>query len=280
MSNDPSSRDDYGPYLPGIVQIPYNDASKLAEAIKLYGDKVAAFIVEPIQGEAGVFVPDDGYIADCFKICKENNVLFIGDDIQTGLCRTGKLLCCDWDNVRPDILILGKAISGGLLPLSCVLADRDVMLCIQPGEHGSTYGGNPLASAVGIAALEVLKEERLAERALRLGEKLRDGLREIQRNCPHVKVVRGRGLLNAIIIDENFNKTAWQICLLLKDKGVLAKPTHEHIIRFAPPLIITDEQLEECLQIIGSVLRDIGGLLDEQIPEFSPHVIPKMKYEL
>jgi len=189
-------------------------------------------------------------------------------------------LACQWDNVRPDILILGKAISGGVLPLSAVLADSDVMLVIKPGEHGSTYGGNPLAAAVGIAALQVLKEEKLAERALVLGEKLREGLRKIQRECPHVKIVRGRGLLNAIIIDENFSKTAWQVCLLLKDRGVLAKPTHEHIIRFAPPLVITEEQLDHCLEIIGGVLREIGSLQDADIPEFSPSIIPKMKYEL
>jgi len=280
MSSDPSSRDDFGPYLGGIIQIPYNDASKLKEILAIHGDKVCGFIIEPIQGEAGVFVPDDGYLAECFKLCQQHNVLFICDEIQTGLCRTGKLLCCDWDNVHPDILILGKAISGGVLPLSCVLANKDIMLSIKPGEHGSTYGGNPLASAVGIAALEVLKDENLSERAMKLGEKLRQGLRDIQHDCPHVKIVRGRGLLNAIVIDEHFNKTAWQICLLLKDRGVLAKPTHEHIIRFAPPLIITEEQLDDCLKIIESVLREIGNMKDEEIPEFEPTIIPKMKYEL
>jgi len=280
MSSDPSSKNNFGPFLPGIVQIPYNDADALKREIEKFGKNVAGFLVEPIQGEAGVFVPDDGYIGECAKICKENNVLFICDEIQTGLCRTGKLLACQWDNVRPDILILGKAISGGVLPLSAVLADKDIMLVIKPGEHGSTYGGNPLASAVGIAALAVLKEENLAEKAMYLGEKLRQGLRDIQQDCPHVKIVRGRGLLNAIVIDENFSKTAWQICLLLKDRGVLAKPTHEHIIRFAPPRIITEEQLDECLQIIGGVLREIGRMSDEDIPEFSPTVVPKMKYEL
>lgn len=280
MSDDPVSKNHFGPYVPGILQIEYNNAAKLREALERYGDKVCGFLVEPIQGEAGVFVPDDGYLAECYKICKEFNVLFIADEIQTGLCRTGRVLCCDWDNVRPDILILGKAISGGVLPLSAVLADQDIMLCIKPGEHGSTYGGNPLASAVGLAALQVLKEENLAERADALGEQLRDGLREIQMDCPHVQIVRGRGLLNAIVIDANFSKTAWQICLLLKHRGVLAKPTHEHIIRFAPPLVINEEQLRDCLRIIGGVLREIGSMKDSDIPEFSPSLTPKMKYEL
>ncbi len=241
MSDDPSSYGGFGPLLPGLVKVPYNDPAVLRQTIQKYGQRVCAFLVEPIQGEAGVNVPNDGYLAECSKICKENNVLLIADEIQTGLGRTGKLLCQDWDNVKADIVLLGKAISGGLLPLSCVLSSKEIMLCIKPGEHGSTYGGNPLASAVGIAALDVLKEEKLTERvikciggidlnkALHLGERLRKGLRSI--NCPHITMVRGRGLLNAIVLDPNWEKSAEDACLLLKERGLLAKYTHGHIIR-------------------------------------------------
>lgn len=264
MSSDPDCRSLFGPFLPGLVQIDYNDASQLREAIKTYGKNVCGFLVEPIQGEAGVVVPDDGYLSECFQICKENNVLFIGDEIQTGLARTGKMICLEWENVHPDILILGKAISGGLLPLSAVLADSEIMLCIKPGEHGSTYGGNPLASAVGLAALQVLKEENLAEKANVLGEKLRRGLKEI--NAPFVKAVRGKGLLNAIVIDPTYEKTAWQICLLLKSRGLLAKPTHDNIIRLAPPLVMTEEQLNECLGIIKTAFKDVVSMKKEDMP--------------
>jgi len=264
LSDDPELRSKFGPFVPGIVQIEYNNPQALSDAITKYGKSVAAFLVEPIQGEAGVVVPDDNYLAKCHEICKKNNVLLIADEIQTGLARTGKMLCCEWDNVKPDILILGKAISGGMLPLSVVLSSKEIMLCIKPGEHGSTYGGNPLAAAVGIAALQVLKDEKLAEKALVLGEKCRQELRAM--NFPFVTKVRGRGLLNAIVIDENFEKTAWDICLMLKEKGLLAKPTHKHIIRLAPPLVMSESQLDECLKIIKQVLTEISSIKKEDIP--------------
>jgi len=250
--------------VPGIVQIEYNNPQELSDAIAKYGKNVAAFIVEPIQGEAGVVVPDENYLAKCAEICKQNNVLLIADEIQTGLARTGKMLCCEWDNVKPDLLILGKAISGGLLPLSVVLSSKDIMLCIKPGEHGSTYGGNPLAAAVGMAALQVLKDEKMAERAFVLGEKFRREIRAM--NFPFVTKVRGRGLLNAIVIDEKYEKSAWDICLMLKERGLLAKPTHKHIIRLAPPLVISDSQLDECLKIIKEVLTEITSIKKEDIP--------------
>eukprot|EP01117_Protostelium_nocturnum_P020114 TRINITY_DN890_c0_g1_i1.p1 TRINITY_DN890_c0_g1~~TRINITY_DN890_c0_g1_i1.p1 ORF type:complete len:446 (-),score=131.11 TRINITY_DN890_c0_g1_i1:215-1552(-) len=256
MSSDPDCRSTFGPFLGGMVQVEYNNVSQLREAIQLYGKNVCAFLVEPIQGEAGVVVPDDSYLKECYDLCKENNVLFIGDEIQTGLARTGKLLCLEWSNVRPDILILGKAISGGMLPLSAVLADKDIMLCIKPGEHGSTYGGNPLASAVGIAALEVIRDENLSERSNLLGERFR---REIENmKIPFVESVRGKGLLNAVVIDPNFEKSGWDICMLLRDAGLLAKPTHGNIIRFAPPLVITDDQMGQCIEIIKQVFTRIA----------------------
>jgi ornithine--oxo-acid transaminase len=269
MSSDPDCRSQFGPFLSGLVQIDYNDASQLREVIQQYGKNVCGFLVEPIQGEAGVVVPDDGYLAECYQICKENNVLFIGDEIQTGLARTGKLIACEWENVRPDILILGKAISGGLLPLSAVLADKDIMLVIKPGEHGSTYGGNPLASAVGIAALQVIQEEKLVERAQAMGEKLRRALKEM--NAPFVKAVRGKGLLNAVVIDPTYEKSGWDICMLLKARGLLAKPTHENIIRFAPPLVITEEQMDDCLDIIRSTFRDVITMSKDDIPHERHH---------
>jgi len=255
MSTDPDCRSTFGPFMTGMIQVEYNDVSQLKEALEMYGDKVCGFLVEPIQGEAGVVVPDESYLSECFRLCKEHNVLFIGDEIQTGLARTGRLLCLDWSNVHPDILILGKAISGGLLPLSCVLSSKDIMLCIKPGEHGSTYGGSPLASAVGIAALEVIRDEKLAERADRLGQRLRNAL--VEMNAPFVMNVRGKGLLNAVEIDPNFSKSGWDICVMLKDHGLLAKPTHQNIIRFAPPLVITEEQLEDCISIIQRVFTEI-----------------------
>ena len=250
MSTDPDSYKGFGPYTPGFVTIPYNDTEALEKALE--DPNVAGFLVEPIQGEAGVYVPDDGYLSKAFELCKEKNVLFIADEVQTGLARTGKLLACDHEEVRPDILILGKALSGGVYPVSVVLADDDIMLCIKPGEHGSTYGGNPVAAKVAIAALEVLKEENLAERAEELGKKFRAELRKI--DSPMVELVRGKGLLNAIVIKPTNGKTAWDVCVALKESGLLAKPTHEHIIRFAPPLVITEEQLMESVDIISRTI--------------------------
>jgi len=250
MSTDPDSYKGFGPYTPGFVTIPYNDTEALAKALE--DPNVAGFLVEPIQGEAGVYVPDDGFLSKAFELCKEKNVLFIADEVQTGLARTGKLLACDHEEVRPDILILGKALSGGVYPVSVVLADDDIMLCIKPGEHGSTYGGNPVAAKVAMAALEVLKEENLAERAEEMGKKFRAELRKI--DSPMVELVRGKGLLNAIVIKPTNGKTAWDVCVALKENGLLAKPTHENIIRFAPPLVITEEQLMESVDIISKTI--------------------------
>ena len=254
-SNDPDGYDGYGPFLPGIVTVPYNDSKALAEYLAKHGKNVAAFIVEPIQGEAGVVVPDDGYLKACFDVCKQYNVLFIADEIQTGLARTGKMLACEYDNVRPDILILGKALAAGVIPVSAVLADRDIMLTIKPGQHGSTYGGYPMACVVAKAALEVLKEEKLAERAYELGEFFRAELRAIDH--PMLKTVRGRGLLNAIVVEPKDGVEAWDVCIMLMEKGVLCKPTHRHIIRLAPPLVITKEQLKEVADIIASVFNSL-----------------------
>jgi ornithine--oxo-acid transaminase len=254
MSTDPDSYKGFGPYTPGFVTIPYNDTDALAKALE--DPNVAGFLVEPIQGEAGVYVPDEGFLSKAFELCKEKNVLFIADEVQTGLARTGKLLACDHEEVRPDILILGKALSGGVYPVSAVLADDEIMLCIKPGEHGSTYGGNPVAAKVAIAALEVIKDENLSERAEKLGEKFRSDLRKI--DSPMVELVRGKGLLNAIVIKPTNGKTAWDVCVALKENGLLAKPTHENIIRFAPPLVISEEQLTECAEIIGNTIKAFG----------------------
>ncbi|MBM4399372.1 MAG: ornithine--oxo-acid transaminase [Candidatus Cloacimonetes bacterium] len=254
-STDPDSYDGYGPFLPGILKIPYNNPAALSEVLKKHGKNVAGFIVEPIQGEAGVNVPDDGYLKVCFDLCKKHDVLFIADEIQTGLARTGKLLACDYDNVRPDILILGKALSGGVLPISAVLADKDIMLVIKPGQHGSTFGGFPLACSVAMAALEVLKEENLAENAYKLGIYFRNELEKI--GHPMIKVIRGKGLLSAIIVEPKNGIEAWDVCLMLKEKGLLCKPTHRNIIRLAPPLVITKEQLDECVEIIKSVFAQL-----------------------
>jgi ornithine--oxo-acid transaminase len=251
FSTDPIAKKDFGPYLTGFETIPYNDLPALAEALK---DKnIAGFLVEPIQGEAGVNVPDDGYLFKAKEYCADANVLFIADEIQTGLSRTGKLLCCDHENVRPDILILGKALSGGALPVSAVLADDEIMLTIKPGEHGSTYGGNPLAASVSMAALKVLKDEKLAENAENLGNIFREELKKI--NSPHILKIRGKGLLNAIVIDHDDKQAAWNVCLELKQNGLLAKQTHGDIIRFAPPLIITKEQIMDCVAIIKKSLK-------------------------
>ncbi|MGC9362782.1 MAG: ornithine--oxo-acid transaminase, partial [Candidatus Syntrophosphaera sp.] len=225
-STDPDCYEGFGPFLPGIAKIPYNDADALKNYLQEHGKNVAAFVVEPIQGEAGVYVPDEGYLKACYDHCKEHNVLFVADEIQSGIARTGKLLACDYENVRPDILILGKAISGGVLPISAVLADREIMLTIKPGQHGSTFGGFPLACAVAKAALEVVKEEKLAERAYELGGIFRDELKKIDH--PMIKLVRGKGLLNAILVEPKNGYEAWDICVMLKEKGVLCKPTHRH----------------------------------------------------
>ncbi|MGQ0828257.1 MAG: ornithine--oxo-acid transaminase [Bacteroidota bacterium] len=254
LSNDPEARKNYGPYTPGIITVEYNNVNALAEALK---DKtIAGFLVEPVQGEAGVIVPDEGYLKKCFDLCKANNVLFIADEIQSGLGRTGKLLACDYENVHPDILILGKALSGGTYPVSTVLANDEIMLCIKPGEHGSTYGGNPLACKVGIAALTVLKEEKLSENSERLGKILLRELKSIQKENPElIKLVRGKGLFCAMVINERNGKNAWDVCLEFIKEGLLAKPTRGDTIRFAPPLIITEDQLMECVAIIRKVVK-------------------------
>ena len=253
FSTDPIAKKDFGPYLPGFDVIPYNNLQALEEALS---DKnVAGFLVEPIQGEAGVMVPDDGYLSKAKQYCKDANVLFIADEIQTGLCRTGRMLCCDHEDVRPDILILGKALSGGVLPVSAVLADDEIMLTIKPGEHGSTYGGNPLACKVAMTALEVLKEENLAENAEVLGKFLREELQKI--NSPYITEIRGKGLLNAIAIKHTDEDAALKLCLELKENGLLAKPTHGDKIRFAPPLIITKDELMDCVEIIKESLQTL-----------------------
>lgn len=248
MSDDPDSYANYGPLTPGFIRIPYNDVNALEEVLEKYGKKTAGFLLEPIQGEAGVYVPDDGYLKKCYDLCKKHNVLFIADEVQTGIARTGKLLACDHEGVRPDILILGKALSGGVLPVSCCLADNDIMLTIKPGEHGSTFGGNPLACKVAMAALEVVREEKLAERAEKLGKIFRDEMNKFK--SPMIELVRGKGLLNAVIVRPRNGKEAWDVCLEMKEQGVLAKPTHQHIIRFAPPLVITEEQLRDAIERI------------------------------
>ncbi|MFL9485636.1 ornithine--oxo-acid transaminase [Chitinophagaceae bacterium LWZ2-11] len=250
-STDPSSYKGFGPYMPGFDLVPYNDIPALEKALQ---DKnVAAFMVEPIQGEAGVVVPEEGYLQKVRALCNEYNVLFIADEIQTGLARTGKMLACDHENVRPDILILGKALSGGTMPVSAVLCDDDIMMNIKPGEHGSTYGGNPLACAVAIASLQVLKDEKLAENAEAMGILLREELAKL--NSPFIKLIRGKGLLNAIIIKHKNEDASWDLCLELKNNGLLAKPTHGDKIRFAPPLIINKEQILECVGIIAKSLK-------------------------
>lgn len=251
MSTDPDARNDYGPFTPGFEIIPYNNIGALEKALK--DPNVAGFLVEPIQGEAGVFVPDEGYLKKAYDLCKANNVLFIADEVQTGIGRTGKLLACDHENVRPDILILGKALSGGIMPVSAVLADDEIMLTIKPGEHGSTFGGNPLACKVGIAALNVIKEEKLAENAEYLGKIFRKEFSSIKSEM--IEIVRGKGLLNAVVVKPKKGKTAWDVCLAMKDLGVIAKPTHEHIIRFAPPLVIKEDQLMEAMGLIKQAFK-------------------------
>ena len=253
-STDPSSTKGFGPYMPGYQLIPYNDLPALEEALQ--DPTVAGFMVEPIQGEAGVVVPDDNYLYDAYQLCKKNNVLFIADEVQTGIARTGKLICCDHHGFQPDILILGKALSGGVFPVSAVLTSDEVMLTIKPGEHGSTFGGNPLACAVAMAALEVVKDEDLAGNAEKLGQVFRDYMQKnLVEKTELVTLVRGKGLLNAIVInDDEDSDTAWNICLKLAENGLLAKPTHGNIIRFAPPLVMTEEQLLECCDIIEKTI--------------------------
>ncbi|MDP8220391.1 MAG: ornithine--oxo-acid transaminase [Candidatus Stygibacter frigidus] len=253
-STDPTAYNEYGPFTPGIEIIPYNDADALAKLLAEKGDKVAAFIVEPIQGEAGVFVPEHGYLKKCLELCHQHNVLFVADEVQTGIARTGRLLASDWEEIHPDIVILGKAISGGVLPVSAILSSKDIMLCIKPGEHGSTFGGFPLACAVAKAALEVIRDEKLTENAERLGKLFRKLMEEI--DSPMIKTVRGKGLLNAIIIEPTNGKEAWDVCVEMKKNGLLAKPTHQHIIRFAPPLVITESEIYEAVEIIKkSILK-------------------------
>jgi ornithine--oxo-acid transaminase len=249
-STDPDSYTNFGPYLPGYVIVPYNNLAALEQALS--DPHVAGFMFEPIQGEAGVVVPHEGYLRGVRELCTKYNVLMIADEVQTGLCRTGKMLACDHEEVKPDLLVLGKALSGGILPVSAVLANDEVMLTIKPGEHGSTYGGNPLACRVAMEALQVLKDENLAENAERLGEILRTELRAIP--SKRITAVRGKGLLNAIVIEPQNGITAWEVCLRLKENGLLAKPTHGDIIRFAPPLVITEAQLRECIAIISKTI--------------------------
>lgn len=256
MSNDPDSYKGFGPYTPGFIKIPYNNLEELEKALQ--DPTVAGFLVEPIQGEAGVVVPDEGYLKKAYEMCKEKNVLFIADEVQTGLCRTGKLLACDHEGIKPDILILGKALSGGTMPISAVLANDEIMLVIKPGEHGSTFGGNPLASKVAVAALEVLKEEKLAENSDRLGKIFREEVQSIKSEM--VEIVRGKGLLNAIVINPENGKEAWDVCLQMKENGLLAKPTHQHIIRFAPPLVISEEQIHEAVSIIEKSIKEVEAM--------------------
>ncbi|OJJ53773.1 hypothetical protein ASPSYDRAFT_72600 [Aspergillus sydowii CBS 593.65] len=276
LSSDPESRENYGPYLPGTgciipgtnKSITFGDKAALREAFKAAGDNLAAFLVEPIQGEAGIVVPDEDYLREARMLCDRYNVLLICDEIQTGIARTGKMLCHEWSGIKPDLVLLGKAISGGLYPVSCVLGLRDIMLTIEPGTHGSTYGGNPLGCAIAIRALEVVRDENMVERAETLGHVFRKGLEALK--SPVIQVVRGKGLLNAIIIDESKTNghTTWELCLLLKQKGLLAKPTHQNIIRLAPPLVITEEEIQQALKIIKeavSELPNIMGPVEEQI---------------
>jgi len=256
-SNDPDARKNFGPFTPGIVAVEYNNAAALEQLLKEQGKNIAAFLIEPIQGEAGVIVPDEGYLKKCYDLCKANNVLFIADEIQSGLGRTGKILACDHEGVHPDILILGKALSGGTYPVSAVLANDEIMLCIKPGQHGSTYGGNPMACKVAITALTVLKEEKLSENSERLGKLLLTELKAIQASYPEVvKAARGKGLWAAMVINEKNGKTAWDVCIELMNNGLLAKPTHGDTIRFAPPLVITEEQIMECASIIRKVIKN------------------------
>ena len=255
MSSDPDSYSQYGPFTPGFIQIPYNDTEALAKVLDEKADRICAMLVEPIQGEAGVYVPDEGYIKKCYDLCHAHNVLFVADEVQTGIGRTGKMFACDHEGVRPDMITIGKALSGGTLPVSAVLADDEIMLTILPGEHGSTFGGFPLAAKVAVAALEVIRDEHLTENAARLGEIFREEVMKI--NSRFIKSVRGKGLLNAVITEPQDGIEAWDICLKMAEKGLLAKPTHRHIIRFAPPLVITEAELREGIAIIKEVFESL-----------------------
>ncbi|KAI4178406.1 MAG: hypothetical protein L6R41_008401, partial [Letrouitia leprolyta] len=298
MSTDPESRENYGPYLPNLGSscphtkqpLPYNDIDALRTALEAHGPNTAAFLVEPIQGEAGIVVPSDNYLKEVRALCDKHNVLFICDEIQTGIARTGKMLCHEWSGIKPDLVLLGKAISGGMYPVSCVLGSRDIMLTIEPGTHGSTYGGNPLGCAVAIRALEVIRDENMVERAERLGEMFRKSLRDL--GNPMVKTVRGKGLLNAMVIDETKTggHSTWELCMLMKEKGLLvgralkiahvkkngdaddlkAKPTHQNIIRLAPPLVITEEEVGKAVTIIASAMEELPGLKGEREKEVIP----------
>ncbi len=255
FSNDPDARKNFGPYTPGFIKIPYNDIDALEQALS--EENVAGFLVEPIQGEAGVYVPDEGYLEEAYELCKAAGVLFVADEVQTGIARTGQLLAVDHENVQPDILILGKAISGGVYPVSAVLANDHIMEVIKPGEHGSTFGGNPVAAKVAMAALEVIKDEKLADNAEKMGQLFRKEMNQLIEGTELINAVRGKGLLNAILInDTEESSTAWDICIKLRDNGLLAKPTHGNIIRFAPPLVITEEQLMDCVQIIRKTILE------------------------
>ena len=268
LSTDPESKDNYGPYIPNIgatspstgKPIRYNNVADIEEVLEAHGKEAAAIIVEPIQGEAGVMVPDDDYLAKVQALCKKHNVILIADEIQTGIGRTGRMLCSEWSGIKPDMVTLGKAISGGMYPVSAILASKEIMGVVEPGTHGSTYGGNPLGCAVSIRALELIEEEKMIENAERLGKIFRDGLTAL--NSPILKIVRGKGLLNACVIDETATngRTAWDLCMLLKSKGLLAKPTHGDIIRFAPPMVITEEELRKGLNIIAEALKELPNV--------------------
>ncbi|KAF2842766.1 ornithine aminotransferase [Patellaria atrata CBS 101060] len=278
MSTDPESRENYGPYLPNIGSISpstgkpirYNNVGDVQEVLEAHGRNTAAFLVEPIQGEAGIVVPDDNYLREVKALCEKHNVLLICDEIQTGIARTGKLLCHEWSGIKPDLVLLGKAISGGMYPVSCVLGSKEVMLTIEPGTHGSTYGGNPLGSAVAIRALELVQEENMTANAQRLGELFRDGLAKI--NNPMIMTIRGKGLLNAIVIDEGRTNghSAWDLCMLFKEKGLLAKPTHQNIIRLAPPLVIAESEIQTALRIIKEAMEELPDLNGKREDEIIP----------
>lgn len=257
FSNDPDANQNYGPFTPGFIKIPYNDIAALEEVLSREAGNIAAFLVEPIQGEAGVYVPDENFLKNASEICKKNNVLFIADEVQTGIARTGKLIACHHENVQPDILILGKALSGGMYPVSAVLANDEIMNVIKPGQHGSTFGGNPIACAVAVAALDVVADEKLSERAEELGQLFRAEINKLIEKTDLITKVRGKGLLNAILINDTpESSTAWNLCLQLKENGLLAKPTHGNIIRLAPPLVITEEQLLDCVKIIEKTILE------------------------
>ncbi|MEH7888299.1 ornithine--oxo-acid transaminase [Elizabethkingia meningoseptica] len=257
FSNDPDANQNYGPFTPGFIRIPYNDIAALEDVLNKEAGNIAAFLVEPIQGEAGVYVPDEGFLKKSSELCKKHNVLFIADEVQTGIARTGKLIACHHEDVQPDILILGKALSGGMYPVSAVLANDNIMNVIKPGQHGSTFGGNPIACAVAMAALDVVQDEKLSERAEELGQLFRSEIEKLIGETDLITKVRGKGLLNAILINDSpESSTAWNLCLALKENGLLAKPTHGNIIRLAPPLVITEEQLKDCVEIIRKTILE------------------------